>query len=84
MRTFGGSERVAGRWAADRPHELAVALVLVVPGDGAAAVGLPGASPKLRHDGGRNPSIRFVTRRARARVMSAAFAHFLTFNLRSA
>ena len=46
MRTFGGSERVAGRWATDRPHELAVALVLVVPGDGAAAVGLPGAPPK--------------------------------------
>jgi hypothetical protein len=45
MRTFGGSERVASRWATDRPHELAVALVLVVPRDGAAGVRYPGATP---------------------------------------
>jgi hypothetical protein len=37
MRAFGRSETVARGWTADRPQELAVALVLVVPRDGTAA-----------------------------------------------
>jgi hypothetical protein len=37
MRAFGRCETVARR-ATDRPHELAVSLVLVVPRDGAEAV----------------------------------------------
>ena len=45
MRAFGRSETVARRWATDRPHELAVALVLVVPRDGPAAGEHPGATP---------------------------------------
>ena len=45
MRAFGRSETVARRWATDRSHELAVALVLVVPRGGAAAVEHPGATP---------------------------------------
>jgi hypothetical protein len=45
MRAFGRSETVARGWATDRPHELAIALVLVLPRDGAAAVGYQGATP---------------------------------------
>jgi hypothetical protein len=45
MRALGRSQTVARGSATDRLHELAVALVLVVPRDGAAAVEHRGATP---------------------------------------
>lgn len=44
MRAVERGEAVARRWPANQAHERAIALVLVVPREGAAATERPGAT----------------------------------------